>query len=1164
MDQVRFDTLVQDNVSYIQNLLANHSKYSDVNVSKGSNFYDLVIYPMALILADQIDTMDSTGNKRAFTEQSTLEEIDNIASNLFVSLPIEDRSIGSMTLHYNRNKVNYFIPKDSELESKTDTTSVKVYVLNDTYVNEGTLTNGSNSYHITVPIYCSLTDTVAQNSIGSYPGYMPYLNNIENSLISPRTFSYTPEYMKQMIYNSLSPKNMLTERGIRYLLGNNYSYLKTVKVVGYGDDLMQRDVLYAANHVGVENTFRTSGPTILSGFWGKKRGLSTPNPNVARFLISEDKDPAVTDGLEVTQYDYYCLSATDSSTASYRNDYIIEDRFNIWENTFGFKTAVNGTKASPVTTITVDDSSQIKSGDIVRILISDGITTYTDGIKTNPVTSITVEDSSRIAPGDMIRILIPSAGSVPAHDVYRVVLTSSLDVLTFADPINEDIPNNTVIEVNGNNTTHDVYRLVKTSASNVLTFYIPIYETIPNDTVVEVSDNSIYTVGNNWLRCEHGVKPGDIITNQSMRISQNALLIGGNPAAEVNQSNPVIELILRNGLGNFLNAIQESTGQEIDFNTFQESYNNNIGESGNNFSPIIMQQVDIDKNMKIQMTVETNADYASLGTDEGILFIQTSKNSSPLYASALDGFGVAIKPSSVSSVQTTIVSVGSANQDGSIDIVVSDNVFENPSSANTNMAYIQDTNLRWVPIDYTSTVAVTGGYKLAGCYIPTTVTPVANMKMSPALPNVFIVNIGYDYNDNVTDLIGSTTLASKQIKFLPNVQHDISISIGDDYAISVTIDEIGISTGSAVIPINKSLPGTASSIGISVYQTKGYTWTIDDIEVKRLSNTYPSVIYTLDASQLGEIGSDIQLMVDMYSVGSGAEIRRHNGTSWDLVSTITASNTSGTYYSQAVPKIAEVEYFMITSADSSSTQSITLNINNVALLGTIAKKIHMGGCVDILLDGEDYIDQSITAQCVNNIITLTKDMMDDIGISVVTIENVMIKYDTTNTVTLHEGNDYSVFYDDINKRFTGKENINIRLYGTYADQAVIVNCKTTSTPVSVNQWIRDNQDEMVPFFSIMAKNIDVVQISIYSMINLPDLIKTDLENYITSLPFVDGLKTVSLSGFMAYITNSYSINDFYLVKTIRSVDTGNLTVISGTAGTFTISENEIVLVGVAE
>lgn len=125
--------------------------------------------------------------------------------------------------------------------------------------------------------------------------------------------------------NSANTRNLLiTKSSAATTLYEAFPTFKDIVVVGYGEDEMDRDIVYGVVGVGIDVPYRRQD------FYGKSRGDLFTNPCVSYEISSTSKAPLIAElasATEVSQEDYHYLSAYDLIYYTYQGGLLFSDDF---------------------------------------------------------------------------------------------------------------------------------------------------------------------------------------------------------------------------------------------------------------------------------------------------------------------------------------------------------------------------------------------------------------------------------------------------------------------------------------------------------------------------------------------------------------------------------------------------------------------------------------------------------------------------------------------------------------------------------------------------------------------------------------------------------------------------------------------------------------------
>ena len=255
-DKVRFNIPVEQ---FLIDLL--QESYPDLNLNEGSAIHDLVIRPVALMLQphrDYIRVMARNLKLRNFQVMNEAE-MDSLASNFMVT-----RRDGAQARGVQRVFFNAVQPVNVTVAARfIDTAGRRFSPSSNVFVTEEELQANflpsTSEFFVDVPVISELvgedqsaaagTVTIVQGIRGA-----TRTNNELGFTSGQNRDSNTDLYLR--ILNSVVNRDLVKKDGIEKVILDNFSSVRRVKVVGFGDKAMTRDVVSV--NVDFQELFRVS------------------------------------------------------------------------------------------------------------------------------------------------------------------------------------------------------------------------------------------------------------------------------------------------------------------------------------------------------------------------------------------------------------------------------------------------------------------------------------------------------------------------------------------------------------------------------------------------------------------------------------------------------------------------------------------------------------------------------------------------------------------------------------------------------------------------------------------------------------------------------------------------------------------------------------------
>ena len=581
----------------------------------------------------------------------------------------------------------------------------------------------------------------------------------------------------------------------------------------------------------------------------------------------------------------------------------------------------------------------------------------------------------------------------------------------------------------------------------------------------------------------------------------------------------------------------------------------------NRYSPVVQRSIGINNQKNIMISGSMMTSYSPVEGDySGYSFIQVRKNNTGK-ASVYSGYGVAWRPSVPIGREESVISVSpGSNGQSYYDIEVALTGVD----IEPGVAFLKSIDPKGKSIYTPFTYAGYSGGILSNCYISSPVpSPESGHEIVKSSPNVYIVDNdtingdGYSGQYLIDPLTGLSYIQAAIALIAPDTRYYFKMVIGEDNAITFALDtspvvdiipeNTVITSGSTTTLSEFTGSEDSDSFGLSVYDTAGKQWWYDDIRIEKLSGEYAVGYFRFNVYDMPE---DLQLEVAGYAESGGGQALR--AIIWDP-----ALKRYDTILSSAVwpGAVLVSDIFKRTTYQSDGHVMIQvtslypseygapshISIDYIKIIRANILGVHMGGCVDVYLDdpGAALIVES---RVVSGSGTVTLDGAMDIS-SIATSSGVELTYsrdyiiaeasdDTANSV---KGNTVIMFSEDY-----------------------------WSTPVNISRWasavVSDassllEQPEHRPLnTNILVKHKRVHEINVTpydaSMAML-------LFDYLSQVRYENGVKTVSISGFNAYVYGKTGVSKQYSLV-INSFDgrKRRMTTIQNVSQAYSISETE--------
>jgi hypothetical protein len=239
------------------------SEHSDLDVSQGSGIRDLVIRPMATMLAPvrreirALSTAQSLNNY----ESMTRGEVDALLGNFFLSIQEGGLATGVVRVYFSAPQAAVI---DSLVKFSTEE-GQGFYPTSITSITSASmsLNREAGLYYVDVPVQAEENGTSYNITKGAITKVETIIGAVKvtNKLgFDSGIEDETKEEAVTRARSSITTRTLATSRGISTLITESYASIDTLQVIGFGDPEMQRDFI--------------AGPQSISGIPGGFQGAA--------------------------------------------------------------------------------------------------------------------------------------------------------------------------------------------------------------------------------------------------------------------------------------------------------------------------------------------------------------------------------------------------------------------------------------------------------------------------------------------------------------------------------------------------------------------------------------------------------------------------------------------------------------------------------------------------------------------------------------------------------------------------------------------------------------------------------------------------------------------------------------------------------------------------
>lgn len=573
-----------------------------------------------------------------------------------------------------------------------------------------------------------------------------------------------------------------------------------------------------------------------------------------------------------------------------------------------------------------------------------------------------------------------------------------------------------------------------------------------------------------------------------------------------------------------------STNVKIRFDVakFFENYSDGgDGSLAETYNPVCQKNIGqvLQNNIEIRGKFRTNYDPVESSTHGGYSYITVRKPTSGK-ADAITGYGIAWRPSSFDATKLSLTGIASGT---TVTLTTGDGT----NLGSNTVAFISniiDDKTYYVPFEFERTDDV-----LSNCAFPTNIAPSGSVEILVCEPNLFIVDNdlinGDMYMNNFIEFPGNTLayIRSAIVKIEKDTDYYFKLQISSDNAIDFYLETVEslLDTADAKISCGARTPmseyiGTSNmnAFGISVVDTTGYRWYYDDILIRRLDGEYPIGYFEFDVSTLTDM---VQIYLKGYGTGYGGDglkiyVWETELETWEQVGENTFSTASLSISNDVDKNLyaadGTLKVMIRTAYPSGVDTEATLNIDYIDVRGSYNSGVHIGGCVDVMIDD---------ANLVSGTLDVTPDTTDYINIIdfsdrvVVWISSVVVK-DSSPSIALLEGVDYIWIHNNENYERTDRGQ-NIIKFNPSITSDVTISYYYSPLVKNLQNWAHQShihfkgQDTLIKHKNIHLLSVeattgdDTTQAEIASMVG----------DYVKTLVNSDGNYTLTFNGIKEYL-----------------------------------------------
>jgi len=538
--------------NFVKQTFLENTRLANYDLTEGSNLYELFILPIVAVLEDKLsqDIIDTEADALDLGNYTnlTIDQMKRLAANHLVPDRFPNQTTGLISLHFSE-PVEWEIEAETKLYSGDKEFQIKSFTETNLDANGYSFTDGLYVYG-NVPVINLNGDAIAENTLGQIDGAPAELIKVTHDAMDNGLAAYTVEELYALVRKSLYNRQLMNTGGISTAILENFNGVRSIEVVGKGDDRMARDKLY--------NTLISNGEYVReSGFLGKLKSNIVANANKAYLLFLDASGIAaeidIGDGSEFLQPHYNSISVADGDLITFTTEDILNETFTQSSEVIGeLEDIVCGTEADKKY-LNVEDAYGFEEGNVINIIDRDkNISTRTGVIKEILEKSISVVS---VAADHTIVI----SGVIHADYVKKGLK------FTYVGGDKNNGTEFTVTNVATNaNTTLTVTEVVVADAdTSGDTIDFPVIELYNNiGATFDIAGLGCYienvlgegfNIGNGWIKSEHGMPLGTYLNPREIMIVNGKVVFG---RISTNYSGHMVqEIIARFGIGKFVDAV---------------------------------------------------------------------------------------------------------------------------------------------------------------------------------------------------------------------------------------------------------------------------------------------------------------------------------------------------------------------------------------------------------------------------------------------------------------------------------------------------------------------------------------------------------------------------------------------------------------------------------
>jgi len=235
---------------------------------EGSAIRDLAVKPLTGLLAPYTTELESIRDQLSFANLENLDEdaADSLASNLFVTRKSGDVSTGVVRVYFEEPVITS-IPAEVEFISQQ---GYRYYTIQEISLTaeEMSLNFENGLYYIDVLVEAEKVGAEYNIPEGSITRTTSPMPNGVVAILNPNSFSggdnsETNEELKARIETAITVRDLVTKKGIHFVLPERFTFIDDIRAIGFRDPEMLRDEIFGY-HIGgkVDIYVKTSNPAV--------------------------------------------------------------------------------------------------------------------------------------------------------------------------------------------------------------------------------------------------------------------------------------------------------------------------------------------------------------------------------------------------------------------------------------------------------------------------------------------------------------------------------------------------------------------------------------------------------------------------------------------------------------------------------------------------------------------------------------------------------------------------------------------------------------------------------------------------------------------------------------------------------------------------------------